>query len=69
MGIAWIYKQLVALIKESHFNTETEYWINRSFESEEVDKGFAGFDISEENETKAFGLLEDIGGTGMLKLS
>jgi len=69
MGIAWIYKQLVALTKESHFNTETEYWINRSFESEEVDKGFAGFDISEENETKAFGLLEGIGGTGMLKLS
>jgi len=63
LGIVCIYKQLFALTKEFHFKTEMEYWANQSFSFEEVDKGFAGFDFM--NEENTFGLLEGLAGIGL----
>ena len=68
-GIAWIYQQLFQLSGDEFYQTEALYWNSRSFEFEETNQGFAGFNVAKENEDKAFGLLEGLAGIGLNEIT
>jgi len=65
-GIAWIYKQLFQLTGKENYQTEILYWNNHSFEFDETDQGYAGFNVTKENEDKSFGLLTGLAGIGVM---
>ena len=62
-GIAWVYNRLFELTADNRYKQEMEYWINQSFSFKEVDKGFAGFNFN--NDDNSFGLLEGLAGIGL----
>ena len=64
-GIVWIYKQLFQLTGKENYQTEILYWNNRSFEFDETDQGYVGFNVAKENEDKAFGLLVGLAGINL----
>ncbi len=67
-SIAWIYKQLFRLTGDEYYQTEALYWSNRSFEFDETDQGYAGFNMVKENEDKAFGILNGLAGINLIHL-
>ena len=67
-GIAWIYKQLFQLSGDKFYQTEALHWSNRSFEFDETDQGYAGFNVAKEEEDKAFGILDGLAGIYLIQL-
>ena len=67
-GIAWIYKQLFLVTGEEYFQTEALYWNSRSFEFDETNQGYAGFNVAKEYEDKAFGILSGLAGINLIQL-
>ena len=68
-GIAWIYRQLFNLTDDARYQKESIYWSGKSFEFEDTNTGFAGFNISEEKKETAFGLLEGLAGIALTSLN
>lgn len=65
-GIEWIYKQLLQLTGKEYYQKEVTYWNNCTLEFDETDQGYAGFNVSKENEDKSFGLLTGLAGITFL---
>ncbi len=68
-GIAWVYKQLFCLTDDARYQKELIYWSGKSFEFEDTNTGFAGFNISEEKKETAFGLLEGLAGIALISVN
>ncbi len=67
-GIAWIYKQLYKLTGKEYYQTEALFWSNHSFEFDETDQGYAGFNVAKKEEDKAFGILNGLAGIYLIQL-
>lgn len=64
-GIEFIYLRLWQLTGDAEYRDSALQWKTFSLKLEESDQGYAGFKVAEEDEKKAFGLLEGLAGIGL----
>ncbi|NQU34132.1 MAG: hypothetical protein HQ521_12940 [Bacteroidetes bacterium] len=67
-GIAWIYRNLFDLLSNNKYQTEMEYWLNQSSLSKNETNNFSNFENTLKNKKTAFGILEGVIGSILIRL-
>jgi lantibiotic modifying enzyme len=67
-GIEWIYLQLYQLTGNTKHQDEALQWKSTGMKLKKSEQGYAGFNVVDGDEQKAFGLLNGLAGIGMTRI-
>jgi hypothetical protein len=67
-GIEWIYLQLYQLTGNTKYQDEALQWKSNTMNLKKSEQGYAGFNVEDGEEKKAFGLLSGLAGIGITRI-